>query len=357
LQFGRPCSRAGTFEIAVRPALFEEGSQIAQITADLSDLGGSAAVPLADAGEGTYRLSTSFEAAQNGLKTVAVFIDQSTSLGSYWTRLSRQVVVVPTADLVVFDEALSPDWAAEGNNRIKRLDLGETGVVHRGTLAGAFEGESVFSPWSVSFKPPAPISSVGYPALHFAFRPGAVTLRDPTRFTAALVPSKAVSLLDSGRVDLNRKDWQVVEIPTATFEGTGPIESISFSGTFSGTFYLDDIRLVAARPSSTPVTLVEEEHIASLPTAFSLSQNFPNPFNSETVIRFALPESEEVELAVYNLAGQQVAALVQGVREAGSYTVRWDGRDEQERELASGIYLYRLRAGERMETRKLVLLR
>lgn len=76
-------------------------------------------------------------------------------------------------------------------------------------------------------------------------------------------------------------------------------------------------------------------------------------FNSQTVLRFALPESGEVELAVYNLVGQQV----EGAREAGSYTIRWDGRDGRGKELASGIYLYRLRTGERVETRKLVLVR
>ncbi|MBI2502337.1 MAG: T9SS type A sorting domain-containing protein [Candidatus Latescibacteria bacterium] len=66
---------------------------------------------------------------------------------------------------------------------------------------------------------------------------------------------------------------------------------------------------------------------------------------------------EDVELAVYNLAGQRVVRLAEGVREAGSYTVRWDGRDEQGHELASGVYLYRLRAGERVQTRKLLSLR
>ena len=75
------------------------------------------------------------------------------------------------------------------------------------------------------------------------------------------------------------------------------------------------------------------------------------------MIHFELPRSGQVELAVYNIAGQQVAKLVEGPREAGAYTLRWDGRDARGKELASGIYLYRLRAGEKMETRKLVLAR
>jgi len=104
---------------------------------------------------------------------------------------------------------------------------------------------------------------------------------------------------------------------------------------------------------------VLEERQNVLPDDFSLDQNYPNPFNSDTVIRFALPEGDDVELAVFNLAGQQVATLVRGRREAGIYSVRWDGRDDRGRELASGVYLYRLRTsgGQQEKTRKLLLLK
>ena len=104
-------------------------------------------------------------------------------------------------------------------------------------------------------------------------------------------------------------------------------------------------------------TVVQESMEAALPAVFSLAPNYPNPFNSQTVIRFDLPAKEEVELVLYNLAGQKVATLVQGMRTAGSYSVRWDGRDETGRELAAGVYLYRLQAGTRVEARKLLLLR
>ena len=103
------------------------------------------------------------------------------------------------------------------------------------------------------------------------------------------------------------------------------------------------------------VTAVEEVASAG-PQRFELDQNYPNPFNSGTVIRFGVPTSGEVELAVYNLAGQKVATLLQGVREAGQYVLRWDGRDGGGSELASGVYFYRLRAGDQVETRKLLLM-
>ncbi len=79
--------------------------------------------------------------------------------------------------------------------------------------------------------------------------------------------------------------------------------------------------------------------------------------NPETTIRFDLPSSGEAELSLFNLTGQRVAKLIRGFREMGSYTLRWDGTDDAGRALASGMYIYRLTAGDRVETRKLMLLR
>lgn len=98
-----------------------------------------------------------------------------------------------------------------------------------------------------------------------------------------------------------------------------------------------------------PIALARE--YIGLPDTPWLGQNYPNPFNSSTVIRFALPQRDQVELALYSLAGQKVATLAQGLREAGTYTLRWDGRDDDGRELASGVYLYRPTAGDRAATR------
>jgi hypothetical protein len=100
-----------------------------------------------------------------------------------------------------------------------------------------------------------------------------------------------------------------------------------------------------------------EEWASGLPSAFALNQNHPNPFNSSTVVSYALPAREQVRLTVYSLTGQRVATLADGQREAGTYTVIWDGRDDHGRALASGVYLYHLRAGAREQTRRLLLLR
>ncbi|MBN2012767.1 T9SS type A sorting domain-containing protein, partial [candidate division KSB1 bacterium] len=90
----------------------------------------------------------------------------------------------------------------------------------------------------------------------------------------------------------------------------------------------------------------------SLPTAYELSQNYPNPFNPTTSIRYAVPVNGNVTLSVYNLMGQKVATLVNEFRVAGYHTAQLDGSN-----LASGVYIYRLEAGNTVMNKKLMLLK
>jgi hypothetical protein len=107
---------------------------------------------------------------------------------------------------------------------------------------------------------------------------------------------------------------------------------------------------MGAWEEQTVVSIAEEnEHT---PVKFSLSQNYPNPFNPSTVIEFALPHEAFVTLEVYNLLGERVALLMQEKKSAGYHSVSFNAQG-----LASGLYLYRLRAGEYVQTKKLVLLR
>ncbi len=88
------------------------------------------------------------------------------------------------------------------------------------------------------------------------------------------------------------------------------------------------------------------------PNEFKLSQNYPNPFNPSTNISFNLPASGDVSLKVYNLLGQEVAALVNGRLNSGSHTVSFDAS-----RLASGMYIYRLQAGSHLQTKKMMLIK
>ena len=98
-------------------------------------------------------------------------------------------------------------------------------------------------------------------------------------------------------------------------------------------------------------TSVQDEG-GGIPETFTLSQNYPNPFNPSTTIRFTLPRSGHVELKVFNALGQEVATLVNEEKVAGAYSVRWNAGN-----LASGVYFYRLKAAEYIDTRKLLLLK
>ena len=105
-----------------------------------------------------------------------------------------------------------------------------------------------------------------------------------------------------------------------------------------------------------PVTAVLDEE-SGLPAGFELGANYPNPFNPETTIPYSLPERMHVQLAVYDVRGVRVRTLVDRELIGGPHQTRWDGRDDAGRTVASGIYLYQLRAGAREMTRKLLLLR
>ena len=101
-----------------------------------------------------------------------------------------------------------------------------------------------------------------------------------------------------------------------------------------------------------PPTAVLETYMAGSPERFALEQNFPNPFNGKTVIRFALQSGEEVELALYNLAGQKLETLVRKRQDAGRHEVIW-----QAKEYAPGVYLFVIEAGNVRKTMKMLLLK
>jgi hypothetical protein len=108
----------------------------------------------------------------------------------------------------------------------------------------------------------------------------------------------------------------------------------------------------------TSVTLILASTGGTLPELpFILRQNFPNPFNGETRIRFVMLEPSFVSIRLYNILGQPVKRLTAGARSVGLHEITWDGADDFGRAVASGIYFYRLETPQVSQTRKLVLLR
>jgi hypothetical protein len=103
-------------------------------------------------------------------------------------------------------------------------------------------------------------------------------------------------------------------------------------------------------------TSVEDEENRDI-ASFSLKQNFPNPFNSETIIRYYLPRESQVRIDVYNILGQRVKRLLDQRETAGQKSITWDSKNERGEEVSSGIYFYRIEAGEFVQTRKMLLLK
>ena len=322
---------------------------VPEVFADLSELGGDTEVTLERIGAGLYQLTGTLSAdVPNGLKSVRIHLRQETPDGPLETTLVKELVVLPVVDQVIFADQYGENWTQGFTSNVE---------VDEQVFAGTWAQTLVAEAFTLEYKTLVPVDPVGYHALRLAFHPGDAEGGTQPVFNVIVnkdTPS-LVSLFEGDDLDLSRKEWQVIEIPLERFfRLDGPIESIRLFGNLRGTFYLGDVRLVAAR---TPVpTAVLQQH-GVVPEAFSLAQNYPNPFNSSTAIGFALPRAGAIQLAVFNALGQQVAVLAEGTYPVGSYTLRWDGVNDGGRTLAAGLYFYRLQTPWGEQTRKLLLLK
>ncbi len=104
-------------------------------------------------------------------------------------------------------------------------------------------------------------------------------------------------------------------------------------------------------------TDIGEEIGGALPQDFKLQQNYPTPFNPETMLEYSVASKSHVKLEIYNVAGQKVRTLVNETVAAGSYRIRWDGRNNLSEKVSSGIYLYKLISDNFSETKKMILLK
>ena len=126
-------------------------------------------------------------------------------------------------------------------------------------------------------------------------------------------------------------------------------------------FDLTDLRRFAGTTTdeaghfALPLQMFSMDRGTALPTNFALGQNYPNPFNPSTVIPYQIPASSHVRLEVFNLLGQRLATLVDGVRLAGTHTAQWDATDAAGRAVGAGVYIYRLSGGGVSVSQRMVL--
>ena len=97
--------------------------------------------------------------------------------------------------------------------------------------------------------------------------------------------------------------------------------------------------------------------VGNLPTNYSLSQNYPNPFNPTTAIQFQVPKTSLVSIKIYDLIGQEVKTLFNGQAQQGTYSVEWNGLNNDGIQLSSGTYIYRFTSEEFVQSRKMILMK
>lgn len=192
---------------------------------------------------------------------------------------------------------------------------------------------------------------------------------------AAIGPKNdTVTQLLEFRVSATDPDLTIPSLTTVGLPGGAVfVDSLNGAGSFSWTpsfgqegvynvtfiasdGFLADSEVVTITVDSVP-TDVGEINPGAIPRRYSLSQNYPNPFNANTQIVFALPKSGHTTLEIFNLLGQKVGTLVDEYLAAGTKTVSWDGRDNRDVSVPSGIYFYQLRSGDFIEKKKMVFLK
>ncbi|MCK6561953.1 S8 family serine peptidase [bacterium] len=134
------------------------------------------------------------------------------------------------------------------------------------------------------------------------------------------------------------------------------VGGVSGAPTLAGPAAVSWLRRFGATPPAPPF-LIQTGRLGVIPTEYALLQNFPNPFNPETMIEYHLPEAGKVSLTVYSILGREVRKLVEAEQPAGVHRVRWEGTDSAGRKLDSGVYFYRLETKAFSQTRKVILLK
>jgi CSLREA domain-containing protein len=169
----------------------------------------------------------------------------------------------------------------------------------------------------------------------------------------------AVSINQKSTVSAN-----IYAVNGTIFLDKGTVATGAFFAKVVRVGYAVKLNLASAFTGSIPISKaaighvpVEQEQPAALPASFQLLQNYPNPFNPTTTIRYTLPQQTNVTIAIYNVLGQEVTRLVDGVQPQGYHETSWNGRNGNGLSVSSGIYFYRMKAGDFVEIKKMILMK
>ena len=146
----------------------------------------------------------------------------------------------------------------------------------------------------------------------------------------------------SGFIDLPQKSYETGELSVI-------VEKLSGMGASVSQMWLKE--------TGVGLNVQVDQQNGENPSAFTLGDNYPNPFNPSTQIQFSLPQNSKIRLEIFNLLGQKVRVLVDNALPAGSHIIEWNGRNEHGVEVASGIYFYRMVAENFVQTKRMLLMR
>jgi hypothetical protein len=274
-----------------------------------------------------------------------------TAAGYQYVDVPSESRAVPTVFAVVYADSLAGSKIPTFE---KIIDTGDPACT---LLGGGWSSSANPGWWGTTPTQLAPISAAGDRSAVFRLNlPRPLTyelfawwVAASNRATDTPFIVRHAATTDTVRVNqsANGSMWQ--KIGTFAFAGdTTDAVIVSNAATTGSYVCADAIRLVSYDPLFTAVA----EDRASLPSSWTLEQNFPNPFNPSTTIRFTLPFRSPVRLAVYDLLGREVTVLTEGEFPPGSHAVWWDASA-----ISSGVYFYRLSAGNTSATRSMVLVK
>ncbi len=274
---------------------------------------------------------------------IFVFVDTSgvTALVKY----SETIEFIPTKSSVLASSNSNLQWQIE-------LTLRVDGHVDGGNFAGVYTGSSVGADrYDFSEPPRAPET----PMLAFRMPQADSRLRRSDfrpNIDQGAVWNVVLSRESGRQLEISGLDELPGDLQAVLVFDIGTVVSLDEDCTIDVPDDVSSAQLLVGSEA-----YLEGEVSPLLPDDFELSQNFPNPFNPSTNIRFGLPVAGHVRLDIFNLLGQKVTTLVDADYDAGRHTVVWNGESSSGELVASGVYFYRLSAERFTETRKMLLLK
>lgn len=159
------------------------------------------------------------------------------------------------------------------------------------------------------------------------------------------------SVIDE-KVFLNEEDTIYNYLPDTTLPASTYLWKVTAYDESNNSFKVENPGSITLEKQ----TKIEEKEFI-LPDGYKLRENYPNPFNPETKIRYELPAAGNVSINIYNIMGQHVRTLIDGYKEAGCHQVIWDGRNDDALYVPSGMYIYIMRCGSHMQMQKALLMK